>query len=237
MKRVAICEDNKIEAEILEELLQAYFRRAGIKAEIFIYHSGETLVADVEEKFVDVELIFLDIYMDKLNGMETARKLRELHCNAEIVFLTATAKYAIESYDVNAVGYLLKPIDMTKILPLLDRIFGKDTKRRIEIKSGRQFRYPYIKEIVYIDSLGHYVMLHMADGSTIQTLQKISELQKILDDDRFLYCHQSYLVNMDYIADIQKEIHLWDGTCIPVSARRKKEVKDSYHIYFQNSLS
>lgn len=236
MKRVAICEDNEIEAELLRELLVAYFRRFGIKAEIFIYYSGETLVADVEEKYADVELIFLDIYMDKLNGMETAKKLRELHCDAEIVFLTATTKYAVESYDVNAAGYLVKPIDMRKIVQFLDRIFDRDIQRRIEIKSGRQFRYPYINGIVYMDSRGHYVMLHMNDGSTIQTLQKISELQKIIDDDRFLYCHQSYLVNMDYISDIQREIYLRDGTCIPISARRKKEVKDIYHRYFQNSL-
>lgn len=234
MKRVAICEDNEIEAELLNELLMAYFRRFGIKAEIFIYHSGEALVADVEENFADVELIFLDIYMDKLNGMETARKLREMHCESELVFLTATTKYAIESYDVNAAGYLLKPIDMGRITQILDRIFYREMHRRIEVKSGRQFRYPYLSEIVYIDSSGHYVMLHMSDGTTIQTLQKISELQKMLDDDRFLYCHQSYLVNMDYISDIQKEILLRDGSYIPISARRKKVVKDTYHIYFQN---
>ncbi len=139
MKRIAICEDNEIEAELLRELLVAYFRRFGIKAEIFIYYSGEALVADVEENFMDAELIFLDIYMDKLNGMETARKLRELHCDSEIIFLTATTKYAIESYDVNAAGYLLKPIDMDRIAQILDRIFYREVHRRIGSRAAGSF--------------------------------------------------------------------------------------------------
>lgn len=236
-KRIAICDDNEIQREILEEMLKVYFRRIHAKAEILQYQSGEMLIADVEEELGDVELIFLDIYMQHLNGIETARKLRQLQCNAEIVFLTGTAEYAVESYDVRAAGYLLKPVDMDKLLPILEHIFWRNAQRRIEVKSGRQYRYPYVAEIMYIESYGHAATLHMANGTTINTLGKLSEMLTRIDDDRFLQCHQSYLVNMDYIADIQKEILLRDATRIPVSARRKKEVRDTYHVYFQRFFS
>lgn len=201
MKRIAICEDNNLQRELLVEMVQEYFRRIYQRVEIEEYGRGDVLVADMEDGDLHVAAIFLDIYMPGMNGIETARRLRALGYDAEIVFLTASSEHALESYDVRAAGYLIKPINMERLETVLRQLFWADRDRRIEIKCGRQYRYPNIRDIVYIESMGHKATLHMADGAEIETAEKISSLCDRIDDLHFLQCHQSYLVNMTYIVD------------------------------------
>ena len=146
-----------------------------------------------------MDLLFLDICMKQLNGMETARKLRQIQCKVPIIFLTASPDYAIESYEVQASGYLLKSFSEEKLMKLLNRILKTDMKRRVAIKNRRQYRYPCTDDIMYIDSNKHNVTLHLSDGSEIITVDKLGEIEKRINEKRFLRCHQSYLVNMDYI--------------------------------------
>lgn len=122
MKRIAICDDNDLQREILAEMLRQYFRRIYQKVELVEYNSGDTLVADMEEDDLHVELIFLDIYMPGKNGIETAQKLRLLSCDAELVFLTSSTEHALESYEVKAAGYLVKPVEMNRLCALLNQI-------------------------------------------------------------------------------------------------------------------
>ena len=169
MRTIVICDDVEIERLLLKEILCQYFEEINEEVSIIEYGSGETLVADVEEGYLDMELLLLDIYMKKLNGMETARKLRQLQCKVPIIFLTASPDYAIESYEVQASGYLLKPFSEEKLMKLLNMILKTDMKRRVAIKNRRQYRYPYTDDIVYIDSDKHNVTLHLSDGSEIVT--------------------------------------------------------------------
>lgn len=236
MKKIAICDDSELQRQLLAEILREYYRRNFEKLILVEYDCGETLVADVEDDECDVDLVFLDIYMPGMNGMETARKLRTLKCDADIVFLTATADYALAGYDVQAAGYLVKPVDMKKLMVLLRHIFWREQRKRIEIKCGRQYRYPYISDIMYIESSNHKAIIYLADGSRMDTIEKISTLKERIDDLHFLQCHQSYLVNMHYIADIQENVILSDGKEIPISARRKRETIETYHQYFIHIL-
>lgn len=232
MKRIAICDDNEIERQILKEMLKMYSSRTHQQVELTEYSCGEQLIVDVEEDDCYVDLIFLDIYMSGINGMDTAKKLRALHCNAEIVFLTGTTEYAIEGYEVGAAGYLLKPVDMKKLVTLLNHIFWTRLEQRIEVKCGKQYRYLFIKDIMYVEGVAHKATFYLNDGSTISTIEKISTLKERIGDEYFLQCHQSYLVNMVYIADIQKEVHLTNGKKIPVSVRRRTETIELYHQFF-----
>lgn len=238
MKRIAICDDNELQRGILAEMLKEYFRRIYQKVELVGYNSGDTLAADMEENELHVELILLDIYMPGMNGIETARKLRQFHCNAEIVFLTASAEHALESYEVQAAGYLVKPVDMDRLAALLNQILwgGVELRKRIEIKWGRQYRYPYVSDIMYIEGTAHKSVLYLVDGSEIQTIAKISTLKGKIDDPHFLQCHQSYLVNMNHIADIQQDIILSNGQVIPISVRRRTKTIETYHQFFSEVM-
>lgn len=232
MKKIVICEDSEIDREILKHVLKQYFEDINRKAEIVEYTSGDALLADVEEGYLDAEVLFLDIYMKGLNGMETAHKLRDIRSRVPIIFLTASPDFAIESYEVRAAGYLLKPFDEGKLRKLLSRILQTECKRRIAVKVGRQHRYPYTDEILFIESNGHSAILHMKDGSAIVTIEKLGDLEKRIDEDRFLRCNQSYLVNMDYISDADTDFILTDGTRIPIRVRGRKDVLENYNKYF-----
>lgn len=233
MKKIAICDDNELQRQLLTELLAEYCRRIHQKIEIVEYNCGETLIADMEEEEFHAELLFLDINMPGMNGMETAKKLRTLNCDTEIVFLTITGEYALESYEVWAAGYLVKPISMGKLSSILHHVFGMELRKRIEIKTHKQYRYPYVSDIMYIEGSGHKATLHLTNGSQITTMEKISTLKEKMDDPHFHQCHQSYLVNMEYIADIQKEVILVDEKKIPISARRRTETIQVYHQFFE----
>lgn len=92
-------------------------------------------------------------------------------------------------------------------------------KRRVAIKNRRQYRYPCTDDIMYIDSDKHNVTLHLSDGSEIITVDKLGEIEKRINEKRFLRCHQSYLVNMDYIKDVEDDFIMEDGTLVPIRVR------------------
>lgn len=232
MKRIVLCDDVELERQILKELLTLYFEEMGEEISVIEYESGEALITDAEEGFLEADLLFLDIFMKNMNGMETARRLREMKRKGPIVFLTASPDFAIESYEVQASGYLLKPYDAEKIKELTARLLKDDSKRRIAVKSKRQYRYPYIDDMMYIDSDRHMVTLHMKDGTEIITQEKLGDLKERIGDHRFLHCHQSYLVNMDYIRDAQDDFILAYDTIVPIRVRGRKDIIDMYHKYF-----
>ena len=152
-----------------------------------------------------------------------------------IIFLTASPDYAIESYEVQASGYLLKSFSEEKLMKLLNRILKTDMKRRVAIKNRRQYRYPCTEDIMYIDSNKHNVTLHLSDGSEIITVDKLGEIEKRINEKRFLRCHQSYLVNMDYIQNISyRAIKLISLAEIPIPHGKCSEIKNKYLEYAFN---
>ena len=171
--------------------------------------------------------------MGDLNGMDTARKLRDLGVKAPIVFLTASPDFALESYEVEASGYLLKPAEEKQTTAILNRLLKSELRRRISVKCIRQYRYPFVDEILYLESDRHTVTLHMLDGSVLETAEKLGNLEKKIEDPRFLRCHQSFLVNMDHITDVEEEFLLRNGERVPIRVRGRKDVLDAYNHYFR----
>ena len=235
VKKIAICDDVEVERFVLKRQLMAYFRSTGEEADIQEFVSGESLLADIEEDYIWPDLIFLDIYMGALNGMETARRLRSMNVKAPIVFLTASPDFALESYEVEASGYLLKPAEEEQTNTLLRRLLKTDLRKRIAVKCKRQFRYPFIDDMLYLESDRHTVTIHMLDGSKLVTADKLGELEKKIGDDRFLRCHQSYLVNMEHIVDVDDGFVLRDRTTVPIRVRGRKEVVDQYNRFFMET--
>lgn len=232
MKKIVLCEDIELERQILKDMLMLHFEEIGEEVSIIEYESGEALIADVEEGYLVADLLFLDIHMKEMNGMEVARRLRQMQRKGPIVFLTSSPDYAVESYEVEASGYLLKPYDTRKINELADRLLKNDGKKRVAVKSRRQKRYPYVDDIMYMDSDRHAVTLHMKDGTEIVTLEKLGDLEERIRERKFLRCHQSFLVNMDYIRDVEENFVLADDTRIPIRVRGRKDILKVYDDYF-----
>lgn len=233
MRKVAICDDSELDRALLKTIVQDYFEQKEEEYKIFEYTSGDSLLADVEEGYIQVELLLLDIVMTGTKGIDIARKLRNIEFKAPIVFLTAFSDYAVESYDVHAAGYLLKPYDAIRLHELMDEIFEKNEQRRIAVKVQRQFRYIAINDILYIESNKHVLNIHLSNGEVIQTIEKLNELERIINLKRFIRCHQSYLVNMDYIKDANNDFVLSNNEKIPIRVRGKKEIIDTYYKYYR----
>ena len=226
MRKIAICDDSKLDRQLLKVAIQTYFENNEEEFKIFEYELGDNLLDDIE-----VELLFLDIIM---NGMKIARKLRDIQFKAPIIFLTAHADYAVESYEVYVAGYLLKPYDTNKLTLLLDEVLQRSVQKRIAVKVKKQHRYLEINDIMYAESDKHVLNIHLKDSRVIQTTEKLSELKKTINSKRFIRCHQSYLVNMDYIKDAKTDFILSNDIRIPIRVRGRKEIIERYHKYYSS---
>lgn len=228
MRKIAICDDSKLDRQLLKVVIQIYFENNEEEFKIFEYELGDNLLDDIE-----VELLFLDIIMNGTNGMKIARKLRDIQFTP-IIFLTAHADYAVESYEVYAAGYLLKPYDTNKLTLLLDEVLQRSVQKRIAVKVKKQHRYLEINDIMYAESDKHVLNIHLKDSRVIQTTEKLSELKKTINSKRFIRCHQSYLVNMDYIKDAKTDFILSNDIRIPIRVRGRKEIIERYHKYYSS---
>ena len=226
MRKIVICDDSKLDRQLLKVVIQTYFENNEEEFKIFEYELGDNLLDDIE-----VELLFLDIIM---NGMKIARKLRDIQFKAPIIFLTAHADYAVESYEVYVAGYLLKPYDTNKLTLLLDEVLQRSVQKRIAVKVKKQHRYLEINDIMYVESDKHVLNIHLKDSRVIQTTEKLSELKKTINSKRFIRCHQSYLVNMDYIKDAKTDFILSNDIRIPIRVRGRKEIIERYHKYYSS---
>lgn len=172
MRKIAICDDSKLDRQLLKVVIQTYFENNEEEFKIFEYELGDNLLDDIE-----VELLFLDIIMNGTNGMKITRKLRDIQFKAPIIFLTAHADYAVESYEVYVAGYLLKPYDTNKLTLLLDEVLQRSVQKRIAVKVKKQHRYLEINDIMYVESDKHVLNIHLKDSRVIQTTEKLSELK------------------------------------------------------------
>lgn len=230
--RIAICDDMDSDRKVLHEGILHFFQKRGEIVEITEYNCGETLIDDMKEGYEKFEIIFMDIFMEEMTGIEAAGKIREFGIKSPIVFLTVTSEFAIESYDVQASGYLLKPLDQEKLDIVLERLLEPVERARIAFRCEGKMRYFFMDEIVWIESNKHKIIFHFNDGKSVQTHAKLGDVEENLHDERFLRCHQSYLINMDYIADVTDVFVTKQGNSIPIRVRSRKAITDAYHSYF-----
>ncbi len=186
------------------------------------------------------QLIILDIRMEEINGIQIAQIIRARgDDDANIVFLTSSEDFILNGYRVFAVGYFLKPIynheeDFTRTFEhIFPKIF-KNTQEIILMVDGNKVFVPN-RNILYLDiDYRHRLCVYLADGKKFVTTNNYSEVQPLLlADERFLECYHRIIVNMDYIKNMEPDdFILMDGTSIPISQRKKKDVKIKFMRYF-----
>ncbi len=227
--RIAICDDEDVRRTELRTVLDRVLQARGIHASCEEYAAGQKLIADSAEEPFD--LAFLDVYLERESGLSVARALRSADANMHIVFLTVSREHAVDSYEVRATDYLIKPVNEQGIERVLDRVLPSSVPR-LAFRVGTGRRYIPYGDILYLESRDHAVLLHTVDGACYRGFAKLGDVQDQLDDDRFLRCHRSCLVNMDYIADVRDDFVLNDGTCVPVRVKERRKMHEAYHRYF-----
>lgn len=228
--KIAICDDSKLDRDMIKDFLYQYTQEKSIPNIITEYEHGMNLVYDVEEE-VHFDLIFLDILMAGPHGMDIARNLRRVGYTGKIVFLTSTADFAVDSYEVEASGYLLKPHNYEKLCLLLDRIIERIDIGQFHVSIRNKIISIPFNEIMYVESRNNVCILHRMDGTEYTVYKKLKEIEEQLNDIRFLRCHQSYIVNMSFVVKADKQFELITGDVVLIRQRSLKELRKVYADY------
>ncbi len=177
----------------------------------------------------EVELIFLDIRMDEMTGLEF---IDAVNFKGQIIFTTAYQEYAVKGYELNILDYLLKPFSYSRFLQAINKFQKEDraTKDYFFVKSGYQLEKIVFHDILLIEGMGDYRRIHCVNKK-IMSLLTFSELQRLLPHANFVRVHKSYLVSIDKIDSIERNVIRINAVNIPISATYKN---DFYRIISLN---
>ena len=220
--RVAVVEDEQGDVAALADCLNRYSEETGEKLILKNFSSGFYLLDGYTDKY---DVVLLDIEMPGINGIDTAKKLREFDRNVYIIFITNMAQYAIQGYKVSALDYFLKPVRYYDLKMRLDRIRSEtsvdDLTIAISFRGGlKRFK---TCEIYYIESVGHKIIFHNSDGEYEARGRSMRELEEQLTPYGFFRCNTSFIVNLSYCAGVNGLSVKVADTEIPVSRDRKKK--------------
>lgn len=233
----AIVDDLKQERDLLKSYLEKYCQENNLFIQLSIFSSGEELLKDYTEKY---DLIFLDIYMSGLTGLETAKKIRERDKNCLLIFSTTSPDFAIKSFRVRAFDYLLKPYNFTQFteVMLLAEKSLKISTRFIEVKESREMVKIFLRDIIYVDYSNHYVQIHTKER-LIKTYMYFADFALLVAKyPQFLHCYRNCLVNMEYITALQdNDFALSTGESLPINRTKKVEIKQLYANYAFKKLN
>ncbi len=228
MMSIAVCDDEILECLTITEKIGKVLKELNIPHVIRQFTSGTKLLKAAES----FDLVFLDILMPDLDGMETARLFREKSCENMLVFLSASRKYVFDAYDVEAFWYLLKPLDMGKLKTVLIRAVEKTKKTSgdfIMVSKERQKTKLFLDDISYFEIMGRKIVVHGPEGN-FTYYGRMGVLEESLLEKGFFRCHKSYLVNLKYVDGYNRqEIFLDTGEKIGIAKRR-------YELFCQEYL-
>jgi len=195
--------------------------------EIITFNSGEEVI----EYDKTINILFLDIQMKGINGLETAEKLRQKDENMIIVFLTGYINFMQAGYRVKAFRYLLKPVKNSEFTEtLLEAIHEVKKDSRIIIGTEGEIIFLKLKEIIYIECINRYTVVR-TKKKYFETLIKMNKWEDILNSGDFYRVHKSYIVNLEYIKEIGKEIILDNEEKVEVSVRKVGQLKKVSKAY------
>lgn len=233
--RFAICDDVAADRQQLAAMCHSYANANGHPLEVDEFPGGAALLAQPSLGVYDA--VFLDIYMEQDHGIETAKALRRQGYGGALVFVTSSRDFYPESYEVNAMHYLVKPYrqqDLNDAAERIVRFYGiEKPQQTIALTVERQQMDIPMDQIRYVEVFNHTVYVHTKKHK-LQLSASLNSLKKELDDKRFLQCHRSYIVNMDYIDYIDEDdsrIVLDTGEAIPVSRRERTGIRRMYIEY------
>lgn len=229
MMRIAVCEDHAGDRTLLCETIRRYFDRMGYAGEISAYDTGEAFLENFSSGAFD--MLMLDIYLPGMSGVELARKIRQADTNCLLFFVTVSLDHAMEGFEVQASGYVVKPVSQEKIDKALYmcRDLLARSARAIEIPNGRgkSLSLPLIN-IQYVEVYGKAVMFHL-HGGVLEARLTLDETERALSGGSFLRCHRSFIVNMNHVEDIGVDHFIMkNGDLVPTRKNGRKEVKQQF---------
>lgn len=237
---IAVCDDDSVHVDLITSYIKSMDTSYNI--DCILAYSGEELLEQLNEKKIDV--VFLDIEMKTLNGIETGKKIRALSEDTIIVYITGYRHYAVEAFEIESFHYLIKPIMEAKFVKLMERILTRieerkafrDKEKILPIKTRDNLIQLQYDTIYYFEKDFRKLKVHTSD-TTIEFYGSMNNLLGEIDTSYFIRCHQSYIVNKHKIKGIQGNtiiLNREENSYIPISRTYKKEITDIFYAKLFN---
>lgn len=232
MLKIAVCDDIATECEQVKLFAETFFKTYSLNVKFDIYNSMVSLL----ESGISYDLYYLDVLMPELTGIDGAEQLLHREGSPVIVFITSMLESAVDGYRVNASGFLLKPLQEKAFNETMERVMRQ---KLVSHDATLSIVYNHVTmklpldQIVLLENQLHRVHIKLVDGHNYTISQKLSELQeKLMPYANFLRCHQSYIVNLDYVKTLEDTCFLMnDGQRVPISRAYYKPCKSAYYHY------
>ncbi len=230
MLKFAVCDDEPLMVREIAAYINNYMqaRQPAAYAVDSFFDGSSFLASDL-----DYDIIFLDVKMQRPDGLETARLLRRQGRRGRqslLIFVTAFKEYVFDAFEVQAHDYLLKPLQVGRFKRTMDRAvkeLARGRDKTITVQRGADFEVVPLAKIVYCEVQGRKIFIHQSDGSVIDYYDKMDLLAQRVDD-RFFRCHRSYLVNLDFVRGCGGgTARLWQNKEIPVSRLREGDLRQA----------
>ena len=225
---VAIVEDEKSAADRLREYLLQYQQKNECAFDISWFRDAESFLEQYNPVF---SVVFMDIKLRDMDGLEAAQKLRTIDDSVPLVFVTSMAKLASRGYEVDAIGFLVKPVSYADLAMKLDHALNRcayNSEYTIAVKCANGMFHTSYKKLMYVEISGHTLIFHMVDRK-VEIRGTISSVAKLLEPYGFIRCNHCYLVNYRFIRMI-KNNSVWVGrdTELVISQSKRKAFLASY---------
>ena len=229
--KIAICEDERVFFEQHTEYINEWAKEKGVFAEVFIYKTAKQFLDDWNER-EDYDIILLDIKIGDMNGLDLANIIRKTNHDVPFVFATSYTEYAIPGYGTEAMQYLVKPIEKASLFACLERAtqIGRVKKYFLFSDLEKTLRVPH-EDILYISMYSHTATMVTA-AKKYEFRKTISQVMEELNDDMFVQCHKSYIVNMRHVESLSNsDATMSNGDKVLISRNMAGEIYDMYVRY------
>lgn len=230
MIRIAIVEDEQEQADRLESHIRRYGEEHQIGTQVTVYSNVITFLEQYRAEF---DIVFMDIMMPMMNGMDAAHLLRERDEKVMLIFVTSMLQYALQGYDVAAADFIVKPVPYGEFTLKFTRALGKLPKSKnddVLLRTDGGFVRVAPNRIRYIEVRGHHCVYH-TDTNTYQQYQTMKAVEDALPKDCFARCNNFLLVNLAFVDKVE-DLTAWvDGEALPISHPRKKPFSDAFAQY------
>ncbi len=236
--KIAICEDEYNTQFLLEDFVQEILNGYNIEYETEVYSNGEEFCSGFQKN--DFDLIFLDIALKEMNGIEVSKFIRETKGDEgiQIAYVSGNTSYALDLFEFRPINFLIKPVGLDDIKKVIDKLLllTNQYEELFRYKKGTSSYLVPLRDILYFSSKGRKVTIHKMDGED-EFYGTMDHVYSQVEKKRFLFVHKSYIINCLYIKLLEySQITLTGNIKIPISQARRQAIRKEFLSFKKEGL-